>query len=179
METAMRAAIAAAIATVAPALHLDADLVTAVSYRELIDGKLVSATNADGSRDWGALQVNGAVWRLCQRQWGGRWANVTPQDLVDDPELGVEAGCRILRWRVFEALTAEGIAVPRSYGRPNYEAMSKIVAGLKPQARRGVYYRAVAAYRGGDVAMRDWPNVDPVTVIYTGLVLREYERLTE
>lgn len=114
--------------------------------------------------DIGLMQVNLATVHAMSTP---RWQTITVSELLD-PETNVECGCLILRWYLFEALQAEGMAVRDVRDVPS------VLARATPAAWLAVYGRALAGYNGGTLALRAWPDVSPQTREYVDTVLALY-----
>ena len=124
-------------------LHLSWELVYAVCLHETPDGQLIDTCD-DGTKSYGWMKVHAPVLA----QMPGLWGDLNPQDLVDRPELGIEVGCRMLRWWVYEAARALALpGYPTLPGdTPDYSRFPAWVATLAPADRARLYYRAALAY---------------------------------
>jgi len=153
------------IRSVAAMLHLDPLLVQAIVEVESdFDPNLVDP-NADGSADYGLMQVNDHTLA----SMSGGWSVVPPRELLK-PGVGLEAGCLCLREYLVCALHDE------LFLTVDHRAAGAVVAALLPEALRRVIERAVAYYNGGQGVKREpggrWANQG-----YVDAVLAEWDRL--
>jgi len=115
--------------------------------------------------DYGLMQVNLGTLRAMPEPW----RSLEPRELLK-PQVGLDAGGRILRWYLVLALRDEMQVAVRS------QDVQDMLLRLSPMDRQAVISRALAYYNGGEHVGRDetgrWANQD-----YVDAVLAEYDRL--
>jgi hypothetical protein len=197
LNAATHAAIRAAIIAAAVANHLEPSLVEAVVLAESGGDPALITPNpwlqrhlvgnmsmgldplnaALESADLGLMQINPS--QALRNQWAPlSWKRMQACDLLI-PELNLSIGCKMWRWWLYKSLGVLDIAAPMTPdGRPDYEAIGRLMQAMTPEARAGVYLRAACAYTW-PASLTNWNGTPRAKRIYAERVVKLWERLRE